>query len=537
MHKTITPVVSVILLIMLTIVASAGAYFFITSEVNNLQSSGAIESSPYLDNSRLNLVSITGSQALVRTEGSSPVTEVVVLINGEALNYTLDSPIQPGEIREINYTNRIVGEDLEIKVIYNKGKTEKDISPAIKNTETSGFVESLCGDNICSPSRGESVINCFSDCGIKKFMYQHEDYNGVDDSIVAIESIIKNDSIFFGNRTIVYAPGGELYDGKPIFFNINALNLFNMNNQVKYIVYDGSGYQVLNLTHESWQSHEVNGEASGNNAHVVFTNCTIGYNYGCDLVYTNYTIGREFEDFEKITNLGIGEENFTDAFLFSLSNNENHMIAFWFLEGLANYTIFNNGWSETLTLFNDSGVSSISSVSINNNGETIVIYKNNSINEAIFFNSTGSEKLDNDFFDDSGTVLSQTIDDSFILLYTVGSSPPYNTLNSTIINNREYSNFASITKPNIVALMMFYKITYGQLMTTFLNSSGYHTSFLYNFYNNSWSTEIPTALSGVGLSYCQEYERYSGECAAETWCSDGVDNDEDGYYDLDDSDC
>jgi len=85
--------------------------------------------------------------------------------------------------------------------------------------------------------------------------------------------------------------------------------------------------------------------------------------------------------------------------------------------------------------------------------------------------------------------------------------------------------------------MMFYKITYGLLMTTFLNSSGYHTSFLYNFYNNSWSTEIPTALSGVGLSYCQEYERYSGECAAETWCSDGVDNDEDGYYDLDDSDC
>jgi flagellin-like protein len=33
--KAITPVVSVILLIMLTIVASVGAYFFITSSVND----------------------------------------------------------------------------------------------------------------------------------------------------------------------------------------------------------------------------------------------------------------------------------------------------------------------------------------------------------------------------------------------------------------------------------------------------------------------------------------------------------------------
>jgi flagellin-like protein len=71
MNKAITPVVSVILLIMLTIVASTGAYFFITSEVNTLQNSGAIEESPYLDNSRLNLVSITGSQALVRNDGTS----------------------------------------------------------------------------------------------------------------------------------------------------------------------------------------------------------------------------------------------------------------------------------------------------------------------------------------------------------------------------------------------------------------------------------------------------------------------------------
>ncbi len=141
--KSITPIVSVILLIMLTIVASIGAYFFITTSVNDLQSSGAIDDSPYTDNSRLNLVSITGSQALVRNDGTSPVTEMIILINGETLNYTLDTPIQPGEIREINYTSQLIGQDLEIKLIYNKGKTEKEVSPASVNTANSGFVETI----------------------------------------------------------------------------------------------------------------------------------------------------------------------------------------------------------------------------------------------------------------------------------------------------------------------------------------------------------------------------------------------------------
>ncbi len=151
MHKTITPVVSVILLIMLTIVASIGAYAFINSEVNNLQDSGAIENSPYADNSRLNLVSITGNQALVRNDGSSPVTEMVILINGETLNYTLETPLMPGELKIINYTARETGIDLEIKVIYNQGKTVQGISPASKNLNSSGFTNNTLPLNPVGP--------------------------------------------------------------------------------------------------------------------------------------------------------------------------------------------------------------------------------------------------------------------------------------------------------------------------------------------------------------------------------------------------
>ncbi|MDD4353202.1 MAG: hypothetical protein PHN56_01955 [Candidatus Nanoarchaeia archaeon] len=139
--KAITPVISVILLIMLTIATSAAAFFFINSTVTDLQSEGGTETFPGSDNSRLNLVSVTGSKAIVRNDGTTPVTEVVMFINGELLNYVLNNPIQPGELREINYTAREAGEDLEIKIIYNSGKITQVTSPASKNTENSGFTE------------------------------------------------------------------------------------------------------------------------------------------------------------------------------------------------------------------------------------------------------------------------------------------------------------------------------------------------------------------------------------------------------------
>jgi len=139
--KSITPVISVILLILITIVASASAFFFINSSVLDLQSRGSIDAFPGSDNSRLNLVSITGSKALVRNDGTDPVTEMVVFINGELLNFTLDPPIMPGEVRQINYTAQDAGEDLDIKILYNGGKVEDGKSPANVNTESSGFIE------------------------------------------------------------------------------------------------------------------------------------------------------------------------------------------------------------------------------------------------------------------------------------------------------------------------------------------------------------------------------------------------------------
>jgi flagellin-like protein len=138
--KSITPVISIILLVALTITASGAAYFFIMSTTTDLQSGVNINNNPMADSSRLNLVSITGSKAIVRNDGTSPVTEVVMFVNNELLNYTLDTPILPGEYKEISFTAQEVGEDLEIKIIYNSGKTVTDVSLAKVNTEASGFI-------------------------------------------------------------------------------------------------------------------------------------------------------------------------------------------------------------------------------------------------------------------------------------------------------------------------------------------------------------------------------------------------------------
>lgn len=163
--KSITPVVSVILLVMLTIAVSAASYFFISSNVNDLQNQGSVETFPGADNSRMNIVSITGSKVIVRNDGTSAVTEFIMFVNGELINYTLDEPIQPGQLRQITFTAQQAGEDLGIKVIYNNGKTIESISPARLNTENSGFTDGsdILGNFFNILSSMDNDLSLFSD--------------------------------------------------------------------------------------------------------------------------------------------------------------------------------------------------------------------------------------------------------------------------------------------------------------------------------------------------------------------------------------
>lgn len=540
--KSITPVISVILLILLTIIASVSSYFFINSNVIELQNQGSVDTYPGSDNSRLNLVSITGSKAIVRNDGISPITEVIVFINDELFNYTLDEPIMPGELKQINYIPQLMARDLEIKVIYNAGKASQSVSPARVNTELSGFVESNCPDTICDVAGGENMINCFSDCGIQVFLHQHEDYNGVDDAIVMLQTITDEEgNIHSGNRSVIYAPGGGLSNEKIAFLdNDYYVSIFDYNENPQYIYYDGFSFSnAFNIT-DYGNINEIRNVGAKNNAHIMYINCTYGSSNECDLVYLNWSFSDSFSSIEKITNLSLIYYNYSytpKSPHFSVSNNENYKLAAWSCQGTNNYTFYSNGWSETETLFYDADVSMIDSAKINNQGEILIIYTNSSKNEAIIYNGSQWEKIDNSLFESSGIIESEPLNDSFLIIYSLESSPPY-FLNSTILKNNEFSNIQTFPFSSIAGFY-FFKLKYDQYLGFAVNISGYATSFMYDESDNSWKNEIKVAISGVENlpTYCQEYERFSGECPTETWCSDGVDNDEDGLYDMNDPDC
>ena len=78
--KSITPIISVILLVLLTIGASAAAYFFITSTTTDLESSVNVDNNAITDKSKINLVSISGSKAIIMNSGTDSVTDLRFLL-------------------------------------------------------------------------------------------------------------------------------------------------------------------------------------------------------------------------------------------------------------------------------------------------------------------------------------------------------------------------------------------------------------------------------------------------------------------------
>ncbi|MFA5303751.1 MAG: archaellin/type IV pilin N-terminal domain-containing protein [Candidatus Nanoarchaeia archaeon] len=270
--KSITPVISVILLVLLTIVASVSAFFFINSNVLNLESQGNLDNYPGSDNSRLNLVSITGSKAIVRNDGSSPVTEVVIFVNGELLNFTLDTPIQPGELREINYISQGVGEDLEIKVIYNHGKITQATSPASKNTENSGFDSNLTLFFSSCPV-GSEVVNLND----KRTGWLSTDSHTCGCSVLSTINSLINGDFENGNDSWVIIVGqagafaDEIYEGD---YSIG-----------EYSDYD-SGVTVSSV------AQLVNGTVDSINLHAFYNSSSTGQGYsGIFVYYTSETPG------------------------------------------------------------------------------------------------------------------------------------------------------------------------------------------------------------------------------------------------------
>jgi flagellin-like protein len=538
--KSITPVVSVILLIMLTIVASAGAYFFITSSVNDLENSGAIEGSPYLDNSRLNLVSITGSQALVRNDGSSPVTEMVVLINGETLNYTLDTPIMPGEIREINYTNQIAGQDLEIKVIYNKGKTEKDKSPAIVNTQSSGFSQSSpCGDSICDLNNGENIANCPEDCSPKSVAFHMMGQN-----IIAVYKINTSEGYIYGNQSIIYTSSAEIESKIDLTLNNKAIMIFSEEedyiHDFFYLSYDGNSWNnavtASVFNQDNSQSRLYSSSPTKNlNLHFAYFNCSDD----CIFTYLKYNFVNGFFSPKVITE-NIVEYGSADNGI-DFSYDETHGFAFWSntdsnLVNISRYS--GNEWQSPETVINgnyDGGYYAINWVrgGINNLGEILITYCNMSKTYYAFINNTINigELFDSPDCDIAVSGIKVFRDNSFYI--SIESEEEYF---YTIFRDNSFSGIEPLTS---IIMGSASRMFTNELNLMAISSEG----AIFRLINLDGSL---SPLADVRLCEMhmlnpelpqQKYARCPEIYLTEEQCSDGVDNDGDGYYDLNDSDC
>ncbi|MFA5743858.1 MAG: FG-GAP-like repeat-containing protein [Candidatus Nanoarchaeia archaeon] len=137
--KAITPIISVVLLIMITVFASVSAYFFITSTMTDAEG-GINLNTAFSDNSKLSIISLSGSKAIIKNDGKSSISEVIVFLNGEMFNYTFNPALPGGEAAEMYFSPQLAGEDLELKIFYGIGKKVSYTSPAASNTNDSGFV-------------------------------------------------------------------------------------------------------------------------------------------------------------------------------------------------------------------------------------------------------------------------------------------------------------------------------------------------------------------------------------------------------------
>ncbi|VVB76310.1 BNR repeat-like domain protein [Candidatus Tiddalikarchaeum anstoanum] len=120
MRKTITPIISTTLLILMTIISGAVAFLWITSVQGRLN--GQMSTS-FSSCSRIQLISMTPDEVVVNNVGCDSVNSITLLIDGVLTSFDLNSPIAPGDTGVVSLTNIVVGRHC-IKIVLKNGQTE-----------------------------------------------------------------------------------------------------------------------------------------------------------------------------------------------------------------------------------------------------------------------------------------------------------------------------------------------------------------------------------------------------------------------------
>ncbi|VVB76202.1 BNR repeat-like domain protein [Candidatus Tiddalikarchaeum anstoanum] len=165
MRKAITPIIATTLLVLITIVATSAAFFWVTAIQTSMQeSAGSAILGSVSGCSRINLISMMGDKVIVQNTGCDDVTNVTLLIDGVLTSYGLSTPLSPGGSAIISFSNLLAGMDHCVKVLLSNGGESQLCSSASRNTLDAGYGYGCLNSSECGS--GESCCNhvCFNPC-------------------------------------------------------------------------------------------------------------------------------------------------------------------------------------------------------------------------------------------------------------------------------------------------------------------------------------------------------------------------------------
>ncbi len=141
MRKAISPIISIILLLVMTISAASIVFIWFNMVQSDVQEStgAAFEDSAISSCSQIQLLGIRGDGLTLQNTGCDTISSVSLLINGVLTDYDLESPLSPGQSVTIQYAARTAGEDLCDEVCLANGQCDSLCTYAFQNTPESGF--------------------------------------------------------------------------------------------------------------------------------------------------------------------------------------------------------------------------------------------------------------------------------------------------------------------------------------------------------------------------------------------------------------
>ncbi|VVB80768.1 Uncharacterised protein [uncultured archaeon] len=537
MRKAITPIIATVLLILRTVISVAASFIWITGVNSVLEERTGSETESVVSScSRINLISSRGDQIAIENTGCDKISKINVIIDGVLTEYNLDVPLSPGEAGVITLDSMEEGKSHLVEMVLDNSQITSVPFTASQSSFQAGFCSNTCGDGVCCHSYGESWSTCVSDCIIKTYPF---DQNGI---IYNYRLFNTGTGSVLGGRVPFYTTTD---DNNPshkfqMASDKTAFNVFSqgMPQGIYYsIYYDGLWSQVARLTPDDGTSYEVKEMSNSDIRELVY----VAYEQCIDSFYNNCTLYMRAlsrnNGFSSPVTLNENQEFHVNGVRIGLSNNGLHGIIVWddhVNSNALNYSILIDGaWYGPITI-TDNYYYNIVSASANNKGQYVVVYSDIQPADDTyhFFYYDGSAWNNMNITEQGYPSTAASIGDSFI--FTISDSFGVSD------NNYVSRNFTDGVFGPVV--------TQSKRPNGFLLSWG-GSSFSKNKYDETYSLQISTTdgayvlfLNGtkwdplLNITWCtsfgcEEYEACNNDCAVETWCNDGVDNDEDGLTD------